>query len=129
MCLWFVFFSVVIINLLLSYNVTGIEPVRRGLFCDDVTIAYPYRPDTVSDTVLVTCFLLGPVIIVSSELFLMEIVQNPMTSVYLFVVLMFYVNLICTACLILYREYKMNISFVKWNIHLKQFVSILKTLY
>lgn len=28
-------------------------PYNRGFFCDDVTLSYPYKPDTVSSHVLV----------------------------------------------------------------------------
>lgn len=35
--------------LLLGYNVLGIQPFRRGFFCNDETISYPYHNDTVSD--------------------------------------------------------------------------------
>ncbi|XP_052813948.1 phospholipid phosphatase 3-like [Mya arenaria] len=42
---------------------TGLGPTRRGFFCDDESISYPYRTDTVSDSVLIACFIGVPVII------------------------------------------------------------------
>ncbi|XP_052813815.1 phospholipid phosphatase 3-like [Mya arenaria] len=51
------------VTLLLSFNMTGLGPTRRGFFCDDESISYPYRTDTVSDSVLIACFIGVPVII------------------------------------------------------------------
>ncbi|WAR10072.1 PLPP1-like protein [Mya arenaria] len=40
------------VTLLLSFNMTGLGPTRRGFFCDDESISYPYRTDTVSDSMV-----------------------------------------------------------------------------
>ena len=42
-------FSVTCLGFLLAYNALGIQPFRRGFFCDDQSISYPYYSDTVSD--------------------------------------------------------------------------------
>lgn len=52
-----------VFTLLLSYNTIGVEPTQRGFFCDDQTIRYPYRDDTVSDALAAILFILVPVIL------------------------------------------------------------------
>ncbi|XP_045180027.2 phospholipid phosphatase 1-like [Mercenaria mercenaria] len=52
-----------VLTLLLSYNLIGVEPFRRGFFCDDETIRYPYKDDTVSDTMVAVIFVVVPIII------------------------------------------------------------------
>lgn len=39
------------VPVIVSYN-GGIPPFRRGFFCDDNSIKYPYVEDTISDAVL-----------------------------------------------------------------------------
>ena len=39
------------VPVIVSYN-GGISPFRRGFFCDDNSIKYPYVDDTISDAVL-----------------------------------------------------------------------------
>lgn len=53
---------------LLGYNVLGIQPYRRGFFCDDQSISYPYRDDTVSDGMAaLTCVVIPALFMVSIE--------------------------------------------------------------
>ena len=42
------------------------EAVHRGLFCDDETIRYPFREDTISVTVLVLTSVLPVAVLVSA---------------------------------------------------------------
>lgn len=60
-----IIFSGTAIALLLAYNKLGIDPYYRGFFCDDQSIQYPYRPDTVSDVVAAIVCVLFPAILVS----------------------------------------------------------------
>jgi len=46
----------VAVQVLIALLYVGVEPVRRGFFCDDETIRYPFRSDTVSFTMLLTAF-------------------------------------------------------------------------
>lgn len=53
---------------LLGYNVLGIQPYHRGFFCDDQSISYPYRDDTVSDGMAaLTCVVIPALFMVSIE--------------------------------------------------------------
>ena len=42
-----------------------IEPVQRGFFCDDTSIQYPFRQDTIPMWLLAIYGGAGPIIIVS----------------------------------------------------------------
>lgn len=64
-CFFFILFAVSVLTFLLAYNLIGVEPFRRGFFCDDETIQYPYKEDTVSDTMVAVLFIVVPIIIVS----------------------------------------------------------------
>ncbi|CAG9539502.1 unnamed protein product [Cercopithifilaria johnstoni] len=47
-----------------------VEPYKRGFYCDDETIRYPYRPSTVSRHMLIVIGLVVPaVLIISTETF------------------------------------------------------------
>ena len=66
------FFFLLIINsfFLLACLVFGliyllIKPVRRGFYCDDTSVQYPFKPDTIPMWVLGIYGGVGPVIIVS----------------------------------------------------------------
>lgn len=52
-----------VLTLLLAYNLIGVEPYRRGFFCDDEAIRYPYKEDTVSDTLVTVIFIVVPIFI------------------------------------------------------------------
>lgn len=53
---------------LLGYNVLGIRPFRRGFFCDDQTISYPYHTDSVSDGMAAfLCIVIPGIFMVSVE--------------------------------------------------------------
>lgn len=45
-----------------------IKPVRRGFFCDDTSIQYPFRQDTIPMWLLGVYGGLGPIIIVSNQI-------------------------------------------------------------
>uniref|UniRef100_A0A8W8JHR4 Lipid phosphate phosphohydrolase 1 n=1 Tax=Magallana gigas TaxID=29159 RepID=A0A8W8JHR4_MAGGI len=47
----FILLLAVGVPVIVSYN-GGIPPFRRGFFCDDNSIKYPYVEDTISDAVL-----------------------------------------------------------------------------
>ena len=49
----------------LELGSTSDTPFKRGFYCDDETIRYPYRSDTISDPVLVVVCLLPNVVAVS----------------------------------------------------------------
>ncbi|XP_060608387.1 phospholipid phosphatase 1-like [Ruditapes philippinarum] len=40
-----------------------VEPFKRGLFCNDETIQYPYKDDTVSDSLVAIIFVLVPIVV------------------------------------------------------------------
>ena len=42
-----------------------IDPVERGFYCDDTSIQYPYKDDTIPMWLLIIYGGVGPVIIVS----------------------------------------------------------------
>uniref|UniRef100_A0AAF5PYS8 Phosphatidic acid phosphatase type 2/haloperoxidase domain-containing protein n=1 Tax=Wuchereria bancrofti TaxID=6293 RepID=A0AAF5PYS8_WUCBA len=51
-----------------------VEPYKRGFYCDDESIRYPYRPSTVSRQMLVVIGLVVPaILIVSTETFRVSI--------------------------------------------------------
>lgn len=56
--------TVLVLSLCFAYNFLGIEPAQRGFFCDDQTIQYPYRPDTISDTQAIGICLLVPLALI-----------------------------------------------------------------
>ena len=58
-------FTVSIAGVVLAYNLTEVEPVYRGFFCDDQTLQYPYKPDSVKDSMVVIISVLIPAGIVS----------------------------------------------------------------
>ena len=43
-----------------------VKPTQRGFFCDDTSIQYPYKPDTIPMWMLALYGGLGPVLIVRS---------------------------------------------------------------
>jgi hypothetical protein len=45
-----------------------IKPVQRGFFCDDTSIQYPFRPDTIPMWILGIYGGVGPIIIVSDRI-------------------------------------------------------------
>lgn len=47
---------------MLAYNALGIQPLRRGFYCDDDSIRYPYHDDTVSDGMATLICIFIPVI-------------------------------------------------------------------
>jgi len=49
-----------------------IKPVQRGFFCDDTSIQYPFRPDTIPMWILAIYGGVGPIIIVSNR----EMIMN-----------------------------------------------------
>ena len=49
---------------MLAFNKLGVKPVRRGLFCDDPSISYPYQPDTVRASAVIIGYILVPSIAV-----------------------------------------------------------------
>ena len=53
---------------MLAYNALGIQPLRRGFYCDDDSIRYPYHDDTVSDGMATLICIFIPVICVSFTL-------------------------------------------------------------
>ncbi|XP_062595464.1 phospholipid phosphatase 1-like [Saccostrea cucullata] len=67
-----VFIIVTIFALLLSFNkLTAIQPFIRGFFCDDQSLMYPYREDSISTVTTAILALLPPtVIIIFTEAFL-----------------------------------------------------------
>jgi phosphatidate phosphatase len=42
-----------------------VEPFKRGFFCNDETIQYPYKDDTVSDSLVAIIFVIVPIVVVS----------------------------------------------------------------
>ena len=46
-----------------------IKPVQRGFFCDDTSIQYPFRQDTIPMWVLALYGGVGPIIIVGHFIF------------------------------------------------------------
>jgi hypothetical protein len=45
-----------------------IKPVQRGFFCDDTSVQYPFRPDTIPMWLLAIYGGVGPIIIVSDRI-------------------------------------------------------------
>ena len=59
-------FTVTVAGMFLTYNLTAIEPVYGGFFCDDQTLQYPYKPESVNDVLGLIISVLIPVVIVST---------------------------------------------------------------
>ncbi|XP_060601612.1 phospholipid phosphatase 1-like, partial [Ruditapes philippinarum] len=52
--------------LILAFNIIDVEPLwKRGFFCNDETIQYPYKDDTVSKTLVAIIFVVVPIGVVS----------------------------------------------------------------
>lgn len=50
------------IGFMLAYNALRIQPLRRGFFCGDQSISYPYHDDTVSDGMATFICIVIPII-------------------------------------------------------------------
>ncbi|CAF1052227.1 unnamed protein product [Rotaria sordida] len=57
------FFAILTTCLIFGIIYIFIKPVRRGFFCDDTSIQYPFRPDTIPMWILAIYGGLGPIII------------------------------------------------------------------
>ena len=65
----FLFISATCLGFLLAYNALGLKPFRRGFFCDDQSISYPYYSDTVSDELATLICIITPGLFVSYRVF------------------------------------------------------------
>jgi phosphatidate phosphatase len=45
-------FSLLVVTILLLVFYLWVPPVQRGFYCDDVTIRYPYRENTINEYLL-----------------------------------------------------------------------------
>jgi len=61
---YFLFFLFSVGFVVLFLEVFGL-PTRRGFYCDDDSIKYPYRGNTVSEVLIVLGAILFPVFVVS----------------------------------------------------------------
>ncbi|KAL3855314.1 hypothetical protein ACJMK2_014861 [Sinanodonta woodiana] len=63
-----IFLAVLILSGLLGFDNLGIKPTVRGFFCDDQSLMYPYKPDTVSTELsLVLCALIPAILMAVIE--------------------------------------------------------------
>ncbi|KAK3591655.1 hypothetical protein CHS0354_040563 [Potamilus streckersoni] len=60
-----IFLAVSTLAGLLGFNKLGINPTVRGFFCDDQSLMYPYRPDTVSTALAAILSALIPAILMA----------------------------------------------------------------
>ncbi len=45
-------FSLLVVTILLIVFYLWVSPVQRGFYCDDITIRYPYRENTINEYLL-----------------------------------------------------------------------------
>ncbi|KAK3591653.1 hypothetical protein CHS0354_040562 [Potamilus streckersoni] len=60
-----IFMAVSILAGLMSFNKLRIKPTVRGFFCDDQSLMYPYRPDTVSIGLVCILCVVTPAILMA----------------------------------------------------------------
>ncbi|KAL3855656.1 hypothetical protein ACJMK2_014863 [Sinanodonta woodiana] len=60
-----IFLAVSILAGLMNFNKLRIQPTVRGFFCDDQSLMYPYRPDTVSIGLVCILCVVTPVLLMA----------------------------------------------------------------
>ncbi|XP_033728740.1 phospholipid phosphatase 2-like [Pecten maximus] len=77
------FLIVLVVSLVFVTNQFDLKPYERGFFCDDQSIMYPYKDDTVSTTqaALLAIFIFPIVVLIVEPLYVFSRLRNENTSV------------------------------------------------